>query len=149
MVLFTMNIGFFAGYAKEPDLEDIEGAICALNDYIDEDLRHALVDEDVKASLYLIKWKYTEGEIKPVSIDFAVEGVSGSGERVPDHTLFAALKLDSGDLADLIQNYMWTASPNVNVFHDASQIGIQASTGVPTQPLETLTPITCSYDGKC
>lgn len=147
VVLFTMDIGFFDGYAREPKAGHVEGAICGLSDFIDEDLQHALVDEEAKAFVYIIDWTYSEGDVKPVSVDFAVEGIASHGEPIPTHTLFDALKLDSTDLGNLIKNYLWNAPPNNNVFHDTAQIGFKASTGVPPPSLQTASAINC--DAPC
>lgn len=145
LLLFTLDIGFFEGYEREPTDAEVEGAICNFNEFVDEDLRHALVDEEAKTIIYLSNWQYTEGEVKPVSVDFALEGVARGGEPLSADSVYSALKLDSGDLANFIEGYMWKAPPVGNVFRDTSQMGFIAKEGVPVsiESLQALTLVDC------
>jgi hypothetical protein len=147
MVIFTLTIGFFDGYAKDPDAAEVEGALCELKKYIDEDLRHALVDEEAKSTLYLIQWTYKEGDAKPVSIEFAVQGLSGEGQPISASSAYEKLKLDANELKDLIENYMWNAPPAGNIFHDTSQMAFEAIIGTPNEGSEMPSPVNCLDDG--
>lgn len=110
MVEFNLLIGFFEGSAKEPTHSEIESAICAMNEYIEEDLRQSLHDNETEAAIYIVSETYTEGEAKPVAVEFVVEAFFENGTMVPAHSVYEALQLDSDDLVDLIEHYMVSKS---------------------------------------
>jgi hypothetical protein len=141
-VEYNVDIGFFDGDAKLPNISEIEGILCEIDKFFKKELQKALLSETLESEVMLVEWAYSYESDQPVGIAFILEALSENG-RVPPAAMYEALKLDEPAVEDLIQNYIWKAKPNDSVFHKTSTMSFTSIIGVPLPSEGNVTPISC------
>ena len=132
---FQVVFGFCEGHEREPSVSEVEALICETNLYLEKILKGSTGDSSLQAEAYNIGWTYSPDCPGPVTVTFSVVASYGSGQMVPAHDIYQALKLGDDELKDYLQNYVMNSSPQgSNVFYYTDKMSFEGTLGV--QPPE-------------